>query len=733
MADGTSTFDPYHRWLGISRANRPPTHYQLLGLEPGEADADVIEEAAVRQTTYLRSYQVGAHAAECTRILNEIAQARLVLLNPQKRKAYDAQLAKTAAPASSDLGAFAFDEAISPRPPRRSADDKPRPSGESSKRDKRVKPDKPAKGPPVVLFAAIGGGVLVVLVVVAAYLFSSTRSNNGPLVVEGKKPVVLDPRPDPKPLPKPDPKVDPKPDPKPVVPQPEPKPEPKIEPKKNPPPIAPTVEPKTPDQLPGLLAYWNLDEGQGTTATDSKNEWKAALKGGRWVDGVRGKAIQFEADDEYLDYSAAKLSFPAGQPFTVGVWFKTTATSGAILSHRAKTNPNPVIDLFIKGSRLSVNLRHDKTFQSMLITGPPVNDGRWHHVALSRDAPTVTFSVDGQQVFRVPDPSTEGPVTTDWQVLGAELVWIKEKMVANGNPFLRGAVDELCVFDRALTREEIRSLAARPASPEPVAPPLADIREYYGDWETPEVDGLKRQLMTVKHDQGGWRAYVAMVQKGKGVVAHGQAEDIRYDNGVLTGTVVYETKPADWPKRYQAHFRFSGKQILEETAGEKPQKFTYQRMDVKELDAAYSGVWLAAGENGWTYRWQAGFSHPWFWSNFTSIQNDQPTKRPCDNNRIRGKSFVFDIQGVGIGGYPSCDRIVMTAQGDHIIADLKGKGQSVGKLTFTREGAPKARPEPPPGLSKDDPVLPFGLGELGAVRAMLSWRGTATTKLKAKS
>ena len=48
----------------------------------------VIEEAAIRQTAHVRAYQMGPHAAECTRILNELAAARSTLLNPAKRRAY---------------------------------------------------------------------------------------------------------------------------------------------------------------------------------------------------------------------------------------------------------------------------------------------------------------------------------------------------------------------------------------------------------------------------------------------------------------------------------------------------------------------------------------------------------------------------------------------------------------------------------------------------------------------
>ena len=97
-ADTPDAFDPYHKWLGIPRDQRPVTHYQLLGISPGETDVEVIEDAATRQSTHVRTYQLGPHADICQRGLNEIAQARRTLLDAQKRKEYDATLPKAAKP-----------------------------------------------------------------------------------------------------------------------------------------------------------------------------------------------------------------------------------------------------------------------------------------------------------------------------------------------------------------------------------------------------------------------------------------------------------------------------------------------------------------------------------------------------------------------------------------------------------------------------------------------------------
>lgn len=87
-----TSFDPYHKWLGILPKDQPPHHYRLLGLEPFEADPQVIEAAAERQLSFLRKYQSGAHANECQKLLNEVTRARLCLLKPAAKADYDSEL-----------------------------------------------------------------------------------------------------------------------------------------------------------------------------------------------------------------------------------------------------------------------------------------------------------------------------------------------------------------------------------------------------------------------------------------------------------------------------------------------------------------------------------------------------------------------------------------------------------------------------------------------------------------
>jgi hypothetical protein len=106
-----SDFNPYHVWLGIPPDEQPANHYRLLGLNSFESNRDVIDSAADRQMAHLRTFQSGKHGALTQKILNEVAAARVCLLDNQKRAAYDAGLRTTLAAAANVSAASAASSA----------------------------------------------------------------------------------------------------------------------------------------------------------------------------------------------------------------------------------------------------------------------------------------------------------------------------------------------------------------------------------------------------------------------------------------------------------------------------------------------------------------------------------------------------------------------------------------------------------------------------------------------
>mgnify|MGYP002623831398 CR=1 FL=1 len=86
------SFDPYQQWLQIPPHERPLDHDRLLGTPRFETDPAVIMNAADNRMALVRQYQTGPRGKYTQKVLNEIAAARVVLLNPQSKSNYDEAL-----------------------------------------------------------------------------------------------------------------------------------------------------------------------------------------------------------------------------------------------------------------------------------------------------------------------------------------------------------------------------------------------------------------------------------------------------------------------------------------------------------------------------------------------------------------------------------------------------------------------------------------------------------------
>jgi hypothetical protein len=102
----SDSFDPYYKWLGIPPWEQPPDHYRLLGITLFEADPEVIAHAADQRMAHLKNLQTGKYSLLSQPLLNEIAAAKVVLLTPHRKAAYDQQLRGPARAAQPSLTSF---------------------------------------------------------------------------------------------------------------------------------------------------------------------------------------------------------------------------------------------------------------------------------------------------------------------------------------------------------------------------------------------------------------------------------------------------------------------------------------------------------------------------------------------------------------------------------------------------------------------------------------------------
>lgn len=171
-------FDPYYKWLSIPPEEQPPNYYRLLGTRLFEGDRDVIQNAASGRSAHLRTFALGKHSLLSQRMLSEIEVAKVCLLTPEDKIAYDARLRQELAA----KGALELSEPSSP--------------ALSSRRSGRRRPNWLAWAHEYkLLLVGLGlAGALGLAVVLG--IIATLRTKDGTLVVEvdqrGAKVEVLD-------------------------------------------------------------------------------------------------------------------------------------------------------------------------------------------------------------------------------------------------------------------------------------------------------------------------------------------------------------------------------------------------------------------------------------------------------------------------------------------------------------------------------------------------------------
>jgi hypothetical protein len=221
--------------------------------------------------------------------------------------------------------------------------------------------------------------------------------------------------------------------------------------------------PGDPAALPGLIGYWSCDEGQGVRVADqAPGGLPATLVGAWWIDGVRGKALFFDGRRDYLELgSAPKLNFGPNAPFTLCLWMATQQHDGFVLAFRDPKDLAPVIQIKLNGGSLCGIVRADGQPHGEARVGlVPAADGRWHHVALVRHAGgAIECFLDARPLDKRVGSNTQGAITTTVRSIGCERTWFLSQRTSAA--YCACAIDELSIFDRALSANEIAILAGK--------------------------------------------------------------------------------------------------------------------------------------------------------------------------------------------------------------------------------------------------------------------------------
>jgi hypothetical protein len=205
-----------------------------------------------------------------------------------------------------------------------------------------------------------------------------------------------------------------------------------------------------------LVAHWSFDEGSGTTAYDSAGSNDGTLVNGpNWTAGQIGGGLSFDGTNDSIDVGDppdGSLDFGVAD-FTLSVWFKTSMTApGFFVCKRAK-GYYAGYDFYIeKDGKVFARIADGWSVPDARTTAG-FNDGLWHHAAAVYDRDgVIRIYVDGVS------KATSGSIGWIGSVNNNEPFTIGDRNDPGHHYYFKGSIDEVMIFNMALSSEEVRRL-----------------------------------------------------------------------------------------------------------------------------------------------------------------------------------------------------------------------------------------------------------------------------------
>ncbi len=207
--------------------------------------------------------------------------------------------------------------------------------------------------------------------------------------------------------------------------------------------------------LPGLVVYFDFEQGKGDTADDGSGLGNHGdMKGGvSWGEGKFGGGMEFDGADgtvEVLDNETLQFS----EGLTIAAWIKPTLTGNEWQLIGSKgPDAAEFFEVLLNGNTGVIWMGWTFVGAGRIVPAqapPLVQADVWQHVAVAWD-PKEFWNVylDGEIIIEHPQQDDELQTNSDPLILGTEL---------NMKRHYSGLMDDWALFSRGLTQEEIQEV-----------------------------------------------------------------------------------------------------------------------------------------------------------------------------------------------------------------------------------------------------------------------------------
>ena len=243
--------------------------------------------------------------------------------------------------------------------------------------------------------------------------------------------------------------------------------------------------------LPGPVHWWSFGEGSGSNVGDGGSSPVAAVTGASWLAaGLVGSALSFDGTEDFMTVGASSLAASGG--WTAALWVRRTGDN----TTAALFGPSDVVS-----GLTAIKLEQDKTTNKVGVTRFGTADYWFEYVAPLNSWVHLTFVGDASSTKLYVNGAREGEVS---QSIDLPLHYIgvlyNSATVLRLSDYLQADLDEVRIYDRALSATQIDALfATYPSLPAPPAPPpdvIPRLREWTGVVGSFSLSGTSRVVVS---------------------------------------------------------------------------------------------------------------------------------------------------------------------------------------------------------------------------------------------
>ena len=212
-------------------------------------------------------------------------------------------------------------------------------------------------------------------------------------------------------------------------------------------------------QMEGLIGAWLFDEDSGGAVKDvSGNGHHGELVGNATLEkgGRFGSALSCDGSEAYVMVPDHE-DFEFVGNFSIACWFQNDTspsdhsglvTKGYDKPSGAGGNAVPwYLVYFLTSGTVDLYLRDASNTNSRALGTTAVNDGEWHHVVAMKDGDKVKIYVDGKE------DGVADAVDATYGENDQPLVFM-----VHYQRWIKGMMDEVAIFNRALSEDEINQI-----------------------------------------------------------------------------------------------------------------------------------------------------------------------------------------------------------------------------------------------------------------------------------